>query len=338
MEKMKAKHLQELVKICITHKENLLIVGAPGTGKTQIVEQVANDYCAEHGGEYMILHPVCDDPADWKGLGFPSIDRTQAHFLPFGNLLTMTQATKNLIVIIDDVGQSMDTVQAAIMQTIEQREINGNKISEFVRFILCSNRRGDKAAVRGIIEPLKSRCMIVTLDVSDDDWRVWANGAGMPPELIAFSKLRPQLLHDFQPSTDMTNSACPRGWARVGRAQLAGMPRVIEFESYQGCVGEKAAAEYTTFLRIYREMPDPEDYLKDPNKELPTNESTLYALTAALAAMANSKNVKQVFNMAMRLEGEYSTFMVFSMVQRDKKLAQTKEMSEWAKKYAAYLL
>jgi len=335
---MRPKDLKAALRLTIQTRQNLLIVGAPGTGKTEISEQVAAEVAREQGGNWMVLHPVCDDPSDWKGLGFPSLDRETANFLPYGNLKTMLEAQALLVVIIDDVGQAPYSVQAAIMQAVRERTVNGKKISDFVRFVLCTNRKGDKAAVQGIIEPLKSRCIIVHLEVDDDDWRQWANAYGMPPELVAFSKLRPNLLHDFKPSSDIVNSANPRGWGEVGRLQLAGCPKGLEFDLYTGCCGEQFATEYVAFLRTFREMPDPDEYLKDPKKELPANESTLYALASAIAYKANSKNVSQVYDLAMRLEAEYSTFMVFSMIQRDKKLSSNAGMARWAKKYAPYLL
>lgn len=336
---MRPKQVKEAIRINLSCNINTLLVGAPAIGKTQVAEQTAAEYCAEHGGAYMVLHPVCDDPADWKGLGFPSSDKTSAAFLPYGNLLTMINATAPLIVIIDDVGQAMVSVQAALMQVLEHHSINGKHISEHCRFILCTNRRGDKAGVSGIIEPLKSRCLPINFDVNGDDWRLWANQNGLPVELIAFSKLRENLLFDFTPTTDIVNSSSPRGFARVGTLQNAGIPKSIEFEMYQGCVGAKAATEYVAFLDRFRSMPNPEKYIKNPDNEpLPSEESILYALAAALSGMANKTNLEAIYKVAMRLDAEFSTFLVFSMIQRDKKLSQNVHMAAWAKKYATYLL
>jgi hypothetical protein len=336
-EEMRPKDLKVSIKTVIKTGQNLLITSAPGTGKTEICEAVADEVCKEVGGQWMVVHPVTDDPSDWKGLGFPSLDRTSACFLPYGNLKRMIEAESLLIVIIDDVGQSAFSVQAAIMQVVRERSINGQKISDFVRFLLCTNRKGDKAGVQGVIEPLKSRTIIVTLEVNDDDWRAWANSHGMPPSLIAFSKLRPNLLHDFKPTSDMVNSANPRGWGEVGRLQIGDCPKHLEYELFTGCNGEQFATEYCAFMKVYREMPDPDAYIKDPDKDLPLSEHTLYALCAALSAKATKKVLDSIYKLAMRLDGEFSTFLVFSMVQRDKNLAAHAGMAIWAKKFASYL-
>lgn len=334
---MRAKHLKDAIRLAVECKTNLLISGPPATGKTTIAELVADEICKIHDGSWMVTHPVCDDPSDWKGLGFPSDDRLSARFLPYGNLKTLMSADKLLICIMDDVGQACESVQAALMQVIQERTINGIKISDHVRFILCTNRREDKAGVRGILEPLKSRCTIVELEVSTDDWLLWANQAGMPPELTGFIKLRPQMLHAFKPGTAMENSPNPRGCERIGRYILNGISKEIEYEMFKGDCGDQFASEFTGFLKAFRELPDPDQWIVDPQKALPREEHVIYALTSALAYRANKSNVEKIYELAMRLDAEYSTFLVFSMAQRDPKLAQSKGMALWAKQFAPYL-
>lgn len=327
---MRPKDLTATIKTAIEINENLLIVGAPGIGKTDIVQAVCNGY------ETILLHPVVHDPVNYTG--FPSLQNGKADFIPFGFLRRMIEAEKITVVIIDDLGQAAPAVQASIMQLVLQNNIDGNAISSHCRFILISNRREDKAGVTSIIEPLKGRATIIDLEVNDSDWRQWAVEHGMPPELVAFSKLRPNLLFDFKPTTDMTNSPTPRNWAAIGNWQNAGISKHLEYEIFKGRCGEQFAAEYSAFLRTYRDMPDPELWINDPNKPLPINDSAQYALASALAYLANSKNVNNIYKVAMNMPGELSTFMVYSMVQRDKKLAAAAGMATWAQRYGEYLL
>lgn len=327
---MRPKDLTKTIELAINIDEVLLIIGAPGIGKTDIVRDACN------GFESVLLHPVIHDPVNYTG--FPSLQNGKADFTPFGFLRKMIETEKKLIIIVDDLGQAAHSVQAALMQLVLQSNIDGNQVSEHCRFILISNRREDKAGVSSIIEPLKGRATIIDLEVNGDDWRKWAIEHDMPPELVAFSKLRPNLLFDFKPSTDMTNSPTPRNWAAIGRWQNAGIPKHLEYEIFKGRCGEQFAAEYTAFLRTYREMPDPEEWIKNPDKDLPVNESAQYALAGALASLADTKNVNNIYKVALNMPGELSTFMVYSMVQRDKKLAAAAGMATWAQRYGEYLL
>ncbi len=58
--------LQKLLTACIPATLPVLVTGAPGIGKSDIVAQAA----ADAGHELLISHPVVEDPTDSKG--FPS--------------------------------------------------------------------------------------------------------------------------------------------------------------------------------------------------------------------------------------------------------------------------
>lgn len=63
---MKPSQLYELLSRTIPAKLPVLIKGAPGIGKTDIVSQA----CKDAGAELIVSHPVVDEPIDYKGLPF----------------------------------------------------------------------------------------------------------------------------------------------------------------------------------------------------------------------------------------------------------------------------
>lgn len=209
---MTPSELQELLALAIPNRFPTLVTGAPGIGKSDIIAQATKDA----GAELIITHPVVSDPTDYKGLPFASSG--EAHFLPFADLKRLIDAKVPTNFFIDDFGQAPSAVQAAIMQLLLARRVNDHKVSDFVTFTSATNRKQDRAAVAGILEPVKSRFMtIVELECSTDDWVRWALTNGMPIELIAFIRYRPDLLHNFEPSKDLVNTPSPRTVAAVGK-------------------------------------------------------------------------------------------------------------------------
>ena len=73
--------LKSLLDALIPRRLPVLITGAPGIGKSDIVEQSA----AATGRDPLISHPVVEDPTDSKGLPFTAADGSAARFLPFGD-------------------------------------------------------------------------------------------------------------------------------------------------------------------------------------------------------------------------------------------------------------
>src|SRR5262249_15910073 len=157
-------------------------------------------------------HPVVLDPTDAKGLPWPDKGGKTANFLPFGDLARALNATEPLVWMLDDLGQAMPATQASFMQLILPRTVNGHSLPDFGTFVAATNRRTDRAGVQGILEPVKSRFTIVELNTDLDDWCAWAceedlvtGESRMPPELISFLRFRKDLLHQFNPTQDLTN-------------------------------------------------------------------------------------------------------------------------------------
>lgn len=322
---MKPSAAIELITHSVKNNFSVMLEGSPGIGKTAIMYQVAEAL----GVDMMISHPVLDSPIDYKGL--PSVADGVAKFLPYSHLDRAINTEDKLIWFLDDVGQAPPAVQAALMQVLWGGVINGKTISEHVTFVAATNRKTDKAGVTGILEPVKSRFRtIVLLEPDLDDWCQWALLNGMPTDLVAFIRFRPQFLLEFEPTTDMTNSASPRTIANVGSWVNSGVKKSLELEVFRGAAGEKFATEYMGFRRIFHELPSPDYVLTNPEKyDVPREPSTLYALAGALAARADVGNVERFLKAVGRMPKEFEVASVRDAAVSNNKLATTRGYIEW---------
>src|SRR5208337_1991806 len=177
---MKPTELYSFLSRAVPSRLPVLIKGAPGIGKTDIVTQA----CEASSADLIIEHPVVSDPTDYKGIPFPD-GKGDANFLPIGNLKRLLNAESLTVCFFDDIGQAPGSVQAALMQLILARRINGHKVSDNVCFLAATNRRSDRAGVTGMLEPVKSRFVsIVELETDVESWVSWALKAALPIELI----------------------------------------------------------------------------------------------------------------------------------------------------------
>jgi len=327
---MKASSLTTVLSACIAARRPILIKGAPGVGKSDIVASAA----AAAGAELVIFHPVVSDPTDFKGL--PGIVNGAAEFLPYGELRKLLDATTPTIGFFDDLGQAPMSVQAAAMQLLLAREINGHKISDMVTFVAATNRREDRAGVSGLLEPIKSRfATIVQLDVDTDDWCTWALNNGVPIPVVYYIKYRPEMLHKFVASADLVNSPSPRTVTNLGALLDMKLPAAVELDVYTGAVGEAFAAEFMGFLKIFRELPNPDMILLDPDKvDVPTNPAVLYALCGALSRKATENNFERLLRFADRLPAEFNVLLVRDSCRTNQSVCVTKAFIEWTARNA----
>jgi hypothetical protein len=324
---MAPNQLANLLSATIPAHLPVLITGAPGVGKTDVVTEAA----AQAGAELIISHPVVSDPTDAKGLPWVGADKKSATFLPFGEMKRALDAKDLTVWFLDDLGQASPAVQASFMQLILARRINGHELPKHIVFVAATNRRTDRAGVAGILEPVKSRfASIVQLETNLDDWCQWAIGKQLPVELIAFLRFRRELLHDFNPSADLTNSPSPRTWHSVAKLLALNLPADIELAAFQGAVGEGPAAEFSAFLRMYRSLPNLDGILLDPdNASISDKPNVNWAVSTGLASKATEANFGRIARYAERMEkaghGEFSVLMIRDCMRREPKVCQTAE-------------
>lgn len=314
----------------------VLLTGAPGVGKSSLVEAA----CKTAGFDLILSHPVVSDPTHASGLPWLDKDNESAKFLPFGDLAKAMRATRPTAWFLDDLGQASPAVQASYMQLLLAREVNGHKLPDCVTFVAATNRRNDRAGVSGILTPVLSRFgTIVEVTVSIDDWTEWALGANIPPELIAFLRFRPDLLHAFDAkklANDMENFPCPRTWEFAGRALQMQLPEDLEFVATAGAVGEGAAIELRAFLSMLRShLPNPDQIILDPdNAMIPERPDMLWAVCTALTKKASDTNCGRVFQYAERLhaggKSEFATMMVKDIIRQNPDVCNTPSWAQLA--------
>lgn len=324
---MKPTALISLLTHAFTHNMKVFIVSSPGVGKSALVELAAK----QAGAELVVMHPAVSDPTDFKGM--PAVvkagTKSLAEFLPFGNLRKLVEATSKVICFIDDIGQAPHAVQAALMQLIHAREVDGQKISPHVVFVGATNDSSHMAGVSSILEPVKSRWdTIIPLMADVDDWVAWALGAGLAPQVIAFIRFRPALLNDFKATRELKNSPCPRTVEAVGKWVKSG---IEDHSVIAGAAGEGFATEFTSFLQVWRSIPDIDNLIANPlTAEVPTgNPSLTVALATALAFRATPANFGNVLAYLGRLPKEYEVLAVRDATARDPKLNEHAAYTKW---------
>ncbi len=322
---MRISEIIKLLRAAIQNKFPVLIKGIPGGGKTDGAHQATE----LENADMKVFHPVVQDPTDFKGL--PCVQNGQADFMPFGDLRALMTAKKPTVAFLDDLGQAPAVVQAAAMQLILARQINGHRISDHIVFFAATNRKEDRAGVTGILEPVKSRfATIVELTVNLDDWCNWALGNEIPPEIVAFVRFRPQLfLSPSAPTGDIVNRPSPRTVANMAKLYKAGFKN--DPEVLGGAVGEGFASEFIAFVKVVMNLPSIESIIANPESAaIPKDAASLYAVSTALAARVEPKNAEAVIKYLHRLPEEFGVLGMRDAVRMQPAIKQTKGFVKWA--------
>jgi hypothetical protein len=229
------------------------------------------------------------------------------------------------ILFLDELPQAPMAVQNAAFSLVLDRRIGDYRLPHGWRVVAAGNRVSDKSGANRLNAALANRFTHVDMCVSVDDWRKWAIQNGIPAEVVAFIGFRPELLHSFD--VDRKVNATPRSWEMASRLIAKGIPTHLEMPILAGTIGEGPAIELLAFLRVWRNLPNPDAVLMNPDvAEIPTDGATLYALCGALARKVTIRTIGNFCEYAMRLPAEFGVLLVKDATRRDDSLSKTPEM------------
>ena len=329
---MKASSLTAMLVAAIGARRNVLIVSDPGVGKTSIAT-VACRLAGVRSEDLILSHPGVEDPTDPKGL--PSLNankKGEATFLPFGALARALRATRPTVWFLDDFGQATPAVQAAYMQLLLGRRCGEHVLPDCVTFIAATNKRTAGMGVSGCLEPVKSRfTTIVNLEADIEDWSVWAMDDTIDERVIAYLRFDSTMLHQFEASSDMTNTPSPRTWENFSEVLSWNLAKGDREEAGVGAVGQGAAGQYFAFENQLAHLPHADAIFADPEAFdiRDSRPEVLYAVVTTLAIRTTKKTFGAVCRFAERLEsdgrGEFASLLMRDSTRRSPELEATPE-------------
>jgi len=326
---MKSSAVKKAIKTCYKARRPFFLWGQPGVGKSDTVRQAAEELQVE----LRDVRATLLDPVDLRGLPSPDGGKVKwliPDFLPQNGVGML---------FLDELNSAPPATQAACYQLILDRKLGDYELPDGWLVCAAGNRETDRAVTNRMPSPLSNRLIHMDFDVDQRDWEAWALGAGVMTETIAFLRFRPALLHQFDPTKNEKAFPTPRTWEFASDLLKQAPGEDIEFDMLKGTVGEGAAAELLSFLRIFRSLPNPDAVLMMPlTAPVPTDPATLYALCGALAAKASEQVMDRMCTYANRLPDEYSVLLIRDVVHRAPNSINTRGYIEWASKHADVLI
>ncbi len=315
---------------------NLMIDGQPGIGKSDLFAQVTDALIDAGELDHAItLHPAVADPTRYDGHAVYDRDDKQARHVPYAELawLVGLPESARVAVLVDDLGQATPAVQNALMHLLLSQEINGQRIRCRVAWVACTNRKGDRANVRGISEPVKGRFhSLLHLTPDLGSWLEWAARSGVPWEMIAFVKFRPEVLSAWEPTSDIRNTPTPRTIARAADIlRCEDLPPECLLPALAGAIGERFASELVAYLKVVDDMPSIDGILLRPDTApVPAEPGVTWATCAALAARTTRQTAPAVMQYVARMPAEFAVFAIKSAVLTTPGITNTREFTAWA--------
>ena len=283
---MRPAHLNTVIETEFTstregHHTPMMIWGAPGIGKSQIVAQVAQ----KHDVPLLDIRLSQMEPSDLRGIPFRDGDKVE-WAIP-GMLPDAERHGREGILFLDELTSAPPSVSAAAYQLILDRRLGDYEVPEGWAIIAAGNRQGDRGVTYSMPAPLANRFSHFEFELNLDDWVAWAYKNNIDDRIIAFLRFRPEMLFEFDPTHNPVAFPSPRSWEFTHRAlKKFEFNHELRLDTLQACVGPAAGIELDAFIRNLDQLPDINAIINGEKLPAPKEIDLQYAVAAALVGHA----------------------------------------------------
>lgn len=326
-----------MIETAIRAKVVPFLKGSPGTGKSQIVHQIADNY---NLALIDIRLSQCD-PTDLAG--FPTIEGGKADYVPMKHFPVQSdplpEGKAGWLIFLDEASSAPPAIQAAAYKLVLDRMVGSHHLHKNVAMVLAGNLETDGAIVHPMSTALQSRLLHLELVVDAGEWDAWATEKGVHHHITSFIKFKPGQLYTFTPDHTDCTYACPRTWEFADR-----LIQTCEEDSkdllplLSGTLSEGVAREFLTFRKIYQKLLTPEQIEAAPKTvKVPDEPSILFALTGSMAHNMTADNAGAFMEFIKRLPVEFQVVCLRETIRRNKALMAHPALQSWISMSASAL-
>lgn len=328
---MRAIDLSKTIKKMSEDKIPTFIWGAPGVGKSSIVKQIAQDSAIG----FIDLRLALMDPTDLKGIPFYDEAQHSALWAPPAFLPKDGEG----ILFLDELNSAAPSVQASAYQLILDRQVGEYRLPDGWSIIAAGNRESDRGVTYKMPSPLANRFVHFELDVSVEDWKIWAYKMQVCESIIGYISYKEEHLFTFDATSNEKSFATPRSWEYVDKILKADIPKDVLLESISGAIGREVAVGFLSFFKVMNKLPNLKQIVETGEGEYSDEIDVLYATSSALVSsvLKDDSRLDNVLTYTLGLKSEFAVLIVKDLQKNGLTMEHSKVFKEWVKKFS-YLL
>lgn len=202
----------------------VLLMGPPGIGKTQIMEQVARE-CQIGLVSYTITHHTRQ-----SAIGLPFISEknyggeskhvteyTMSEIVAAIYDKMETTGLKEGILFIDEINCVSETLAPAMLQFLQYKTFGNHKIPDGWIIAAAGNPPEYNKSVRDFDIATLDRVKKIDVEADFAVWKEYAKQAEIHPAIISYLTAKPQYFYQVETTVDGKIFATPRGWEDLSR-------------------------------------------------------------------------------------------------------------------------
>ena len=248
--------------IPIEKQRPIFMIGAPGIGKTAIMEQIASElgigllsYSMTHHtrqsaiGLPFITHKVYD------GQEYDITEYTMSEIIASIYELMENSGVKEGILFLDEINCVSETLTPLMLQFLQYKVFGRHRIPEGWIIVTAGNPPEYNESVREFDTVTLDRVKRIVVEPDFETWKEYAYQVGVHPAVTTFLEIKRSYFYLVESTVDGQSIVTPRGWEDLSKMLQLYELRDIAADKdliIQYLQNEKVSNEFDVYYELFR--------------------------------------------------------------------------------------
>lgn len=239
----------------------IFLIGAPGIGKTQIMEQVAKE-CGLGLVSYTITHHTRQSAIGLPYIAQNEYDGTEYEVTEY----TMSEIVASVyekmkktglregILFIDEINCVSETLAPAMLQFLQCKSFGNHQIPEGWMIVAAGNPPEYNKSVREFDVVTMDRVKKIEVEPEFTVWKEYAYKESVHGAVISYLSTKPAYFYQMEMTVDGMHFATPRGWEDLSKMiqVYEKLGKIIDREVVEQYIQyPKIAKDFANYLELY---------------------------------------------------------------------------------------
>ncbi len=259
-------------RIPVVRQRPVFLLGAPGIGKTAVMEQIAQElnialvsYSMTHHTRQSALGLPFIAHREYEGAAFDVSEYTMSEIIASVYEVMEGSGIKEGILFLDEINCVSETLAPSMLQFLQYKVFGRHRVPDGWVIVTAGNPPEYNKSVREFDVVTMDRLKVLEVEADYKVWREYAQYKGLHPAIVNFLELKKEYFYKIETTVNGRTYVTARGWEDLSE--------IISLYEEEGMrVDETLVEQYIRNERVVKEFAAYYDLFNKYKKEYQTEE------------------------------------------------------------------
>ena len=249
-------------RVPVVRQRPIFLVGAPGIGKTAIMEQIASEmdialvsYSMTHHTRQSAIGLPYLAEKEYEGRKYTVSEYTMSEIIASMYDVMAKSEKKEGILFLDEINCVSETLSPSMLLFLQYKRFGNEQVPEGWVVVTAGNPPQYNKSVKEFDVVTLDRLKYIAVEENYQIWKQYASSAGIHPAILAFLDMNPDCFYQIQASIQGTQYVTARGWEDLSTT-IRGYER-LHYEIgtsliFQYITEPNTAREFSAYYALYK--------------------------------------------------------------------------------------